>query len=189
MGSVPRSFPRELQKYLHIEPPVWLKKSPDDEMHWVYGDQDKIRKQGKVIWASVVQANSLIFRPGPSDHGASVIFSLDPWFDSHANALPTLAAELFALKGTDQEDAHSAAFARMLTNEMTRAMMLPVPKRFTEGREVFHSSLMLVRKHLPIGRLTGKLLPVWIDPENRGKLLLVPAAYWPASLTAIWSRD
>jgi hypothetical protein len=33
------------------------------------------------------------------------------------------------------------------------------------------------------------LVPVWSDPSPTGLLLPVPAAYWPAGLTAWWTDD
>ena len=74
----------------------------------------------------------------------------------------------------------------MLTVELSRGMLLKVPGRFTSGRAIFHSSMMLSRKHLPKGKLAGPYMPVWVDPDGSGTLLLVPAAYWPASLVAAW---
>jgi len=188
LGNCPREFPADIQDYLKAKPPVWLKRRPKDELQLGFRHQDRIRREGHVVWAAIVQANSQLFRRGPNDCPASVIFSLDPWYDTHPQELVQSAGELFELKGTDQNDPDAAAFARMLTNEMTRAMMLRAPKRFTNGRNVFHSSVMLARKHLPKGFLSGKLFPVWVDPAGTGALLLVPAAFWPASLTAVWDR-
>jgi hypothetical protein len=188
LGPAPRTFSQEIRKYLKVTPPPWLKRSWKDELKWAFRDQERIRRDGTVVWASIVQANSLLFRPGPTDSPASVIFSLDPWYDENPDDLLETAHDLFQLKGTDQNDPDAAAFARMLTNEMTRGMMLRAPKRFTGGRSVFHSSIMLTRKHLPKGFVGYSLLPVWLDPNGSGALLLVPAAYWPPSLTAQWDR-
>jgi hypothetical protein len=141
------------------------------------------------VWAAHVQANVLLFNVGPSDHPASVIFSEDPWFDDHPEALFEIGHELFNLKGTDQHDPESADFARMLTSELIRAPLLTVPARFTAGRNVFHSSIVLPREHLPKGVLCRRPMPVWIDPADTGALLLVPAAYWPASLLAMWDAE
>ena len=187
-GPAPRQFSADLKEYLAIIPPPWLKRQTKDDLQLAYRFQDRIRRDGTVVWAAIVQANSLLFRRGPTDSPASVIFSLDPWYDSNPDDLQLAAHELFQLKGTDQNDADAAAFARMLTNELTRAMMLRAPKRFTGGRNVFHSSIMLPRKHLPKGYLAGSIFPVWVDPTGTGALLLVPAAYWPPSLTAAWDR-
>jgi hypothetical protein len=47
---------------------------------------------------------------------------------------------------------------------------------------------MLTRRHMPKGFVGASLIPVWVDPANTGSLLLVPAAYWPPSLTTQWER-
>jgi hypothetical protein len=92
----------------------------------------------------------------------------------------------FALKGTNPTDPESLIFAQMLTNEMTRAMGLKLPSKITGGYRVFHSSMLMPRKHMPKGVLSGGFFPVWIDPKNPGPVVMVPAAYWPPSLTMEW---
>ncbi|MGN6625167.1 MAG: hypothetical protein ACTHLN_00990 [Tepidisphaeraceae bacterium] len=187
MGEAPRTFDPSLSEYLHADPPRWLSRpGKKDEMLQPFIEQERLRRDGRVVWAVTVQANSLIFQPGPTDHGASVIWSYDPYFDERPGELAQIAHELFLLKGTDQSDPETATFARMLTNELTRAMGLKVPARFTAGRKVFHSSLMLTRRHLPQGFLSRNVLPVWVDPNPTGLVLLVPAAFWPASLLFWW---
>ena len=186
LGEPPRTFDPSLAHYLQVEPPQWLTATTSDELYGVYPAQDRLRAYGRVVWAAVVQANALLFKPGPEDHPASVIWSEDRYFDARPKALLAITPELYSLKGNDQVDAESAAFARMLTNERIRAPRLKVPSRFTGGRVVYHSSLMFTRKHLPKGYVTGNLMPVWIDPAPSGMVLMVPAAYWPPSVTAAW---
>jgi hypothetical protein len=45
------------------------------------------------------------------------------------------------------------------------------------------------RKHLPKGFLSGSYFPIWIDPRPTGAVVMVPAAYWPASLTMEWDGE
>jgi hypothetical protein len=189
LGSPPRTFTAEMQSYLHADPPNWLVKSPDDPMNEVFRDQERIRREGKVVWAHVVQANSNIFKPGPTDHGAEMVWSDDPYYDTHPQELATIAHELFSLKRVDQADPETATFSRMLANELIRALRLPVPRRFTGGRNAYQSSMMLTRRHLPMGYMARGLMLVWVHPDPNGGVLLVPAAYWPASLTSYWKSE
>jgi hypothetical protein len=186
VGPAPRRFQPSLSSYLRVEPPSWLRASRNDD-DWInIKRQEYLRRNGIVVWATIVQANKYLFQPTNAETGASVIYSPDTWFDRHRETLRALASQCIALKGTDPSDLESAAFARMLTNELTRAMGMKVPRLFTGGRAVYHSSMLMPRKHLPKGVLTGTYFPVWIDPEKIGPVIMVPAAYWPASLTAEW---
>jgi hypothetical protein len=185
LGPPPRRFDRSLQEYLHLKPPPWM--TDDPELAVAYENQDRVRRDGKVVWAALVQANNLLFAPGGEDHPASMVFSEDPWFDQNPEALCDIAHDLFGLKNHDHDDPECADFSRMLTNERIRAPMLKVPQRFTGGRRVFHSSIVIPRKHLPKGVLCRSSLPVWIDAAGTGALLLVPAAYWPSSVLMQWT--
>jgi hypothetical protein len=188
MGDPPRRFDPALATYLTVLPPKWLAPNPNDEMWLNVHNQECIRRDGRVVWGTVVQANNVLFKRVNLESGASVIYSPDPWFDRHRDELGEIAQHCFALKGTDQADLEAAAFARMLTNELTRGMRLKVPRRFTAGREVYHSSMLMPRKHLPNGILSGRFFPIWIDPQPTGAMIMVPAAYLPASLTREWDR-
>ena len=186
LGPVPRKFDKSLDAYLAVKKPAWI--AGGDPIGAVYSRQQKVRRDGVIVWGVFVQVNQLNFKPGPIDVGGSVIFSLDPHYDANPGELQAMSIDLYALKGTDQADADAATFARMLTLESSRGMGLPVPPRFTGGRKVLHSSMIFPRKHLPNGFVTSNIFPVWVDPANSQGLLLVPAAYWPASLLAFWSR-
>ncbi len=188
LGPAPRTFDPGLGSYLTVLPPKWLEKSPADEMWLNVKHQERVRRDGQVVWATIVQANNNLFKLIAAESGASVIYSPDPFFDGTRVMLRSIAGQCFATKGTDPADPESAVFARMLTNEMTRGMRLKVPGAFTSGRQVFHSSMLMPRKHLPKGVLSGSFFPVWIDPQNTGAVVMVPAAYWPASLTAEWDK-
>jgi hypothetical protein len=185
LGEVPRTFDRQLAAYLQVEPPAWVDLA-DGEFGPSFVRQAEIRSRGVVAWAAIVQANNSLCKLGSRDAPASVIYSEDPWFDTRPDALVQVAHDLFALKHTDQEDPEAATFARVLTNERIRAMRLRVPARFAGRRAVFHSSIMLARKHLPEGYLNGSIMPVWVDPADDGTLLLVPAAYWSGRLLSWW---
>jgi hypothetical protein len=188
LGPHPRTFEPEIRQYLEAEPPAWLKRSPKDEMNDPFRNRETILRDGRVVWAAIVQANNQIFKRGSVDVGASVVFSEDPWFDERPQELRRIAADLYQLKGTDQNDPDVSAIARMLTSELMRGVKMPVPARFTTQRRVFHSPIMLVRKHLPKGFLADQIFPALVDAEGKGQLILVPAAFWPASLLHEWDQ-
>jgi hypothetical protein len=189
MGPAPRSFDNSLQAYLTVPPPRWLKTRWRDEQWLNVTSQQRLRRDGPVVWAAIVQANNNLFKRNNAETGASVIYSPDPWFDRHRDALGQIAQQCLGLKGTKPDDPQSAEFARMLTDEMIRGMRMKVPAVFTGQRHVYHSSMLMPRKHLPKGFLSVVYFPVWIDPEEKGAVVMVPAAYWPASLKVEWGED
>ena len=189
VGSTPRRFDDSLQAYLSVLPPDCLKPKPNDEQWLNVKSQHRLRREGAVVWATIVQANGNLFKRNNAETGASVIYSADPWFDRHREALGQIAQQCFALKGTSPTDRESAVFARMLTDEMIRGMRMKVPSLFTGQRRVYHSSMLMPRKHLPKGFLTGVYFPVWIDPDETGAVVMVPAAFWPPSLLEEWGDE
>jgi hypothetical protein len=142
-----------------------------------------------VVWATFAQVNRLMFEPGETDSPGSMIYSVDPYYDTHPTELLRIADALYDLKHTDPDDAELATFAKLLTDELKRGMRLQVPPRYTGGRVVYHSAMVFARKHLPAGYITSNLMPVFVDPADTGLLVMVPAAYWPPQLRAHWERS
>lgn len=187
-GSTPRTFDRVLTEYNRIAAPDWLLHAPGDPLLRAFDNQHRIRRDGQIVWAAVVQFDSRLTVPITTDGIVFVLYSMDPRFDGDPDALLSIAHDVAELKGHDQVDPACAAFSRMLTLESARGMGVRVPSRFTNGAVVLHTSLLLPRRHLPLGFLNGPCFPVWVDPEPTHSVILVPAAYWPPSLLAAWNR-
>jgi hypothetical protein len=182
-GRAPRVFPPGEQSYLTLKPPAWCRLRMDPLMRF-YNSQQQIREQGHVVWGHLVQANQLLFEPGSDDCPASAIYSLDPWFDDHLDELADIASRLFDLKGRQSTDPLAAQIARYLTAETERQVSLPVPRHWTQGREVFIGDVMVHRKHLPTGYLAQSFFPVAVLPHHG--MMIVPSRYWGESLLAAW---
>ena len=69
-----------------------------------YRKQNLLLREGLVVWAALVQANELLFRPGPMDHPAMVVYVPDESLDSCPEWLESLARDLYRLKNTTPED-------------------------------------------------------------------------------------
>jgi hypothetical protein len=180
--------PRKLGDSPHLKfaPPGWMSQFPRDPLWEIYRHQAKLYQRGVVVWGHIVQANNRLFTPGPDDCPASVIYSPDPALDNKPASLERIAQSLFAVKGTGQSDAELAEFSRLLANERDRAMRLAVPKSLCEGVQVYHTGVMVVRKHLPRGYLTGSLFPLLIQPSITPAAIILPSQYWPPELTERW---
>ena len=86
-GEPPRVFPRGLGSYLKIRAPSWMRHT-SDKMIAIYEDQQLLLTQGRVVWGSVVQANTDIFVPGKLDLPGVVVYS--PEFHRHDDLVEKL---------------------------------------------------------------------------------------------------
>src|SRR4029079_12294412 len=73
VGKPPRWLSWLRLRAARSKPPRWLTKN--DPVYSIYDHQRQIVRDGEVRWAHVVQANNLVFLPGPVDSGAQVIYS------------------------------------------------------------------------------------------------------------------
>ena len=148
----------------------------------IYDEQPVLFKHGRVVWAHVVQANSQLYRMGEMDLPAAFVFSLDAYFDVHFQTLADLAASLFALKGAANPDPADAAFARIITSETEMVFNLPVPRQRTADKEVFFTTAMVHRNHLPNWILGATLVPFLVAPDQTRASMILPHRYWPYKL-------
>ena len=167
---------------LRRHPPAWLK--PDDLTSRIFANQKQILRDGHVHWAAIVQANSLLFLPGPVDSGAQVVYAPDN--DLPLEALRQIASRLFSFKTRPPADPVLARIGQMLARETERALDWPVPPTLTGGRRVITTIVMIHRAFVPGGMLGMNHFPIIADPQTSLALLL-PSKFWPESLVSQWS--
>jgi len=186
-GSPPRHFSLwEQWGYLRMPPPAWITKRKSDEMWEIYHQKRKLLMCGKVVWGCVVQANERLFRPGKLDSPAMLVYSPDTYYDNQPELLVEMASHLFALKGTQSDDPEVDAFAKVITNEMERAMRNHIPMQISHGRDVFTTCVMVHRRHIPNRMLSQTLLPLIILPEQTKATIILPSRYWSNPLLRAW---
>ncbi|WP_432173924.1 hypothetical protein [Streptomyces sp. Tue6028] len=148
--------------------------------------QDLLLEKGTVVWASIVQANNLLFEPGRNDHPAVVLYSTDPEiFDDQPEELRVIARKLFSLKGKLLSDPELQPFSNMLCREMSREMRMPVPRSLVGSAPVYCTDVIVARRHLPSGTLSSGLFPLLIHPTCSATMIL-PSRFWPAELLRVW---
>lgn len=160
-------------RLLHAPAPDWLKVM--DPLAEVIEQQQLLLSEGQVVWAALIQADKLLFQPGPGDLTASLVYSTDLHFDSRPDILRQIAAELAVQRGgtaapLDEGDAIGR---------------LPVPTLLTD-REVLHASIIAFRKHLPGEAFKGLVFPVLTHPGTSAVMVL-PRRFWPAPLVSRWT--
>jgi hypothetical protein len=185
-GAPPRTFSPEVRKRLLPAPPFWMRLSPGERLWTVFREREQLVTRGKVVWGALVQANELLFRPGPNDCPANAIFSPDNDYDGEPLELGRLGHELFALKGTRPDDPVLRKVAADITNEMQRSFNFRIPDAMTGGREVYFTTIMVHRRHLPGRVLTQGFFPMVVDPGQTEATMILPSDYWPPQMLAFW---
>ena len=164
--------------------PPWLK--PEDSLYEVIRQQALLLGEGQIVWGALVQANSQLFAPGPSDLPAMLVYSPDRHFDARPAELRLIGSKVFALKGTQPEDPELLALARLITEEVDHSMGLRLPPVFS-AQDIRSAVFMVFRDHLPNEILSGGTFPVLMHPSTPA-VMIVPFEFWPAELTILW-RD
>jgi hypothetical protein len=174
----------EKRRYLITRPAIWAVKHQDPLLEY-YRKQELLLTEGTVAWGALVQANSILFGPGMSDAPATMIYSAEPAIEVEPERLATIASRLFSLRGFAREDPAEQQYGNMLEKESERAMGIAIPASHAEGLQIFSTTVMIRRCHLPGRILRGKLMPVLMHPASTA-VMIVPSEVWPESLACDW---
>lgn len=164
--------------------PAWM--TAEDGLREAVDRQRLLLAEGTVGWAALVQANRQLFEPGTADCPAQVIHSRDALFDGRPHELRAIAQRIFQLKGARPSDPRERAIADKVTNEMDRTMGWRLPIELTD-RPVFSAAIMVWRRHIPAGVLSGACVPVLSHPDTSA-IMIVPVEFWPTELVRLWKE-
>jgi hypothetical protein len=176
LGAPPRQFGWLASRYNRPSRPLWLTRS--DPLCEQYRASELLLTHGSVVWGALIQANELLFKWGPSDSPAMVLFAPDESMDAHPAWLATVAVELYSLKGASADDPEERNYGAMLADEMERALGWTVPARISGGKLLKSTSIVVCRRHLPRGVLSENIFPLLIH-EDTPAAMIVPSRYWP----------
>lgn len=177
------------KQYNKLTPPAWMKQVKDTRFQSQYRDQEMLLSRGEVVFAHLIQANSLLFQPGDSDAPAAIVFSSDHYYDDHVDELLIIGHAMFDLKGKTQDDPELKRFAKAITDEVSALFNVKLPEKLTNGRKVYYSTIIIHRKHLPVKYLKTRWFPVLIHPETTEACMILPSKYWAPNLVEYWSLD
>ncbi len=171
------TFPR-------AERPVWMKDG--DALARALDEQQRLLREGQVVWSALVEANAELFHRGWIDFPALVIHAADGAQDDGPQALLELAPRLFDLRGGGGANNEEREFGAMLDDEQGRPSWRKVPRSMSPQQELHASSVLIVRPWLPGTSLAGLPLPLLAHPARTGQVLPLPLEYWPEALRARW---
>lgn len=186
-GDAPRDFSWWSRLfYLRVSKPNWLNSDPSDKLNIHFKHLKDTFENGVVVWGHIIQANGLLFQPGPDNCPGEVVYCLEGRKKILPGDLQEVAHSLGRLKGTAPRDRELAPIANYLTDERIRVFGLPVPRTISPLHECKISSTFFVRKHLPGRRLLGPVLPLVVNCEKPHVAIPLPGKYWPEKLVDLW---
>lgn len=165
-------------------PPDWMR--PGDSLNEVFAKQKLLLTEGRIVWGALVQANSLMFKPGDANCPGLLVYSQDEYFDARPTELRLLGRAFFALKGKEPDDPELRKLAKLVTEEVDRTLQFRLPRVFC-SQHVCSGIFMLFRKHIPNGVLSCGLFPVLTHPATPAVLML-PFEFWPIELIVMWKE-
>ncbi len=138
---------------------------------------NNVVKVGKIYFGALVQANNNLFKKTKTNPvlPGVVIYSTDAYYESNPTKLKEIADKLFSDKANNNLRFEN----RFFTNTL-------LPQELTDGKEVYMTSIMIARKHLPEYKLSGQhtLLPVIAAPGKSTSVYIVDCKYWTDDIIA-----
>ncbi|MDS0525141.1 hypothetical protein NNC19_05560 [Clostridium sp. SHJSY1] len=172
-----------LNSYNSLKKPSWMEELNHTKFEATYNDQEILMRQGRVAIGSVVQANFMLFKPGRYNCPAAMVFSEDPYFYENPYKLEDIASKLFEIKGEATNDEELQKFSDILEDEKEALFNVKLPKKITFGKEVYFTTFMVHREHIPNGYIDFKSFPVLIYPEQTEASIILPSRYWFSEYT------
>lgn len=162
---------------LGVVAPDWFAEDPVFQ-RW-FAALPALWRNGTVVWAQLVQANSLLFRPGTANCPGEVLY--DPTGRVDPERFADAATAMYGLKGLRLRNPWLKFFAQALTHERVRTSGYELPASLG-ARGLQTATLLFFRQHLRDGVLAGGRLPLLVSREHPGIVMMLPAKYWPDDL-------
>ena len=99
---------------------------PDDDLRSHLKNQRFLLKNGKVVWAALIQANKRLYEIDPHWYPGEILCSDDPHFEAHPNELEKVCSAIFGLKGQETNNPDIQMHVSEITDELTRSFGVPL---------------------------------------------------------------
>ncbi|MBT0961857.1 hypothetical protein [Denitromonas iodatirespirans] len=177
------------QACLSIQRPDWMNRHPLRELLDL---APALYAEGRVVWASVVQANKLLYAPGHEGHPAVLVYDPDGLTPSYklgdaASTLFSARRELQTLRQQESADPALLAIAEWLEDEAAPGSGILVPDT-GDYAGLLVSWTFFDRNQLPTECLIDRHVPCIVSRTDPGKILPLPWPLWPDSSLALWRR-
>lgn len=173
---------------IHLRRPKWLDFT--DPLFEIYTQKSNLLQQGEIVYANIVQANTLLFKSFPPYNcPAQIIYSTHPYANENPECLLQVAQNIYRYKGQDLNliPEEWREMARVVTDEYDRSKFnfsLQFGGHLIEFNMV---TTMVYRKLLPKRKLIGNIFPIFTTPESN-QVLILPKKYWSKKFTEAWEN-
>ena len=186
LGTVPRSRGWIAQFRDRIPRPAWASDRSSAEIEVMLNAQDQLYREGSLAWAGLVKANAALYKPGRETSPAVIVFAApqrQPRLTlAEADSLAQATEELRWIDPPEvlRED------ARVVDDDTKCHLMHRLDQALGFGADVFVSTVLVHRAHLPANYLAERVFPVLVSPGTIRAVQIVPSRYWPRELRAFW---
>lgn len=172
-----QNFIQSNKKIGKLPKPVWM--TADETLNKIYNELPELVETGEIHYACLVQANVILFKSFPPFNcPANIIFSKNGYYDENPYELGELATKLYNYKGTEDAPENIKKITDSITDEYDRLYNIKLPDSVDIKSDVFFTTIMIYRKHLPGRKLSGSVFPVITSPENLQSAMILPQKYW-----------
>lgn len=150
------------------------------ELHCIYEEQSYLARNGRIVFAYLIQANSNIFKRKifGNDAPGVLLYSIDPYYEDHPDELENLARKIYQFKGREDAPEDIRKFVQQVANEYSYELNQKLPKSITPNGEVYYTTFMIWRNHLIDKHLKVSIFPILVDPAEVNSCMIVPKEYW-----------
>ncbi|MEE1154992.1 MAG: hypothetical protein UH241_07535 [Acutalibacteraceae bacterium] len=173
---------------IKLSRPNWL--DDKDPMSEIYSKKSELLQQGEIVYASIVQANMILFnRFPPYNCPAQILYSAEPYFSENSEVLLNTAQKIYKYKGKELDTVPDEwkEVTRVITDEYDRTDFTFTLNLDNQSLKYNMITTMVYRKLLPKGKLCGNILPVLTIP-NCKQVLILPKQYWTKEFTKLWVK-
>jgi hypothetical protein len=129
--------------------------------------------------SSILRANTALFHQISGDRPAQMLYTKDEYYYDHPEELLMVADRLFKAKSEDLVNVEDyEELYKILHDDYYRPLNFKLPTEFTDGRDVWVTSIVMIKEHIPFHKVSNFFYPLLVvDGENLGGMI-VPKWFW-----------
>lgn len=193
MKIMSRNFRNGADKIAPLPAVPWLK--GDDGLSRLYEEFPLLMERGEVYYASLVQANSCLFKPANGDltpSVASIIYNHKRPRETVENPmiLRIFSHYLYGYKNKMPEEIPEwiQPAVSAITDELDRSrVVIKAGAKDDFAMNITLQSVLVFREHLPKTKLDGGILPIIAAPKECESVMILPQRFWSSEFIRDWS--
>lgn len=161
-----------------IKKPEWLIKYPNDRLNLVYDNFEELYCNGEIYLSCILRANVSLFRQIEGDRPAFMLYTNDEFFYKKPNELLKIAKNLPYIEQNNFYDDRFTELKKILNDDYYRPLNVKIPSDITNNHEIWITSIMVFKEHIPFHRLSNFFYPLLVlNNKNIGGMIVLKW-YW-----------